>query len=292
MTKYRKQHIIPETYLKYFSKDNSGLGIVALDLSKQNNQARYYNQGDRIFWKEYFYRDYRFEDNLLVERFLGEVIEPTYHDLIKCVIGKVSLNEWEIKILFLQWIIFNKLRSPVFRKDIEVKLKFLYQNSNILADTNDAGFLITDKIITKYAKQLHMDYFVDINKFTDYVNLMVTGLMVKKWKILIAPEKHYFWTTDNPGFSIFIKDYEETGNCFPYGYMEKFSSDSVHYYPLTQKYCIELGPYLDGDSSELNFKTDIIDFKLATAENCEQINKWSSFTACDFIIMDETVMNH
>ena len=260
-----------------------------MNLSKQNNKARYYNQGDRIFCKEYFYRDYRFEDNLFIEKFLGEIIEPTYHNLIKCVIDRVSSNEGETRVLFLQWIIFNKLRSPIFRKDIEVKLKFLHQINNTLADTN---FLITDKIITKYTKQSHMDYFVNINKFTDYVNLMVTGLMVKKWKILIAPEQHYFWTTDNPGFSIFIKDYEETGNCFPYGYMEKFSSDSIHYYPLTQKYCIEFGPYLSEDSSEINFKTDLIEFELATDENCRQINKWSSFTACDFIITDETVMNH
>ncbi|MDB5262922.1 MAG: hypothetical protein JWQ14_2203 [Adhaeribacter sp.] len=85
-------------------------------------------------------------------------------------------------------------------------------------------------------------------------------------------------------------DYEKTGKCFPTGYIEKFSSDSIHYYPLTQKLCLELGPYLEGQPVEINFSTDDIRFETTTKDICDQINIWSSVTACDFIVMDTTII--
>ncbi|MDB5262923.1 MAG: hypothetical protein JWQ14_2204, partial [Adhaeribacter sp.] len=126
-----------------------------------------------------------FEDNLTIEKFFGKVIEPTYNKLIKAINTRESLNTWEIKILFLQWIVYNKLRSPIFRNDLEVQIKLLYQNSG---DLSAPDSIIVDKIVKRYAKQLHLNYFLNLNKLADYVNLMVAGLMVKEWKILIAPD--------------------------------------------------------------------------------------------------------
>jgi hypothetical protein len=71
MANYKKQHILPKTYLKYFSKDYSGKGIITKDLTSQNDKIEIKNQGDKIFWKKNYYTDRRFEDKYIIEKSLS-----------------------------------------------------------------------------------------------------------------------------------------------------------------------------------------------------------------------------
>lgn len=290
MTEYRKHHILPKTYLKYFTQNDSGKGIITLDIASQKQKAEYKNQGDKIFWGKYYYKDTRLEDSLAIEKYFGRIIEPTYNDLIKKIRLEVEIKDWGVKLLFLQWLIFSKLRSPVFRNDFEMKLRFQNKINKILP--KDSSFIISEILanIDNYSKEFHLDHFIDDTLFDKTVGNIISGLIVKKWKILRTPNGSYFWTSDNPGFSLNIDQYEKTKILIPSKYLENFTCSSIHYYPLTKDYCLEFGPYMKGESVNLNLETDSIKFEMVDRNNCCQINKWTTLTACNFLIMDENMM--
>lgn len=290
MAEYRKQHILPKTYLKYFSKNDSGKGIVTLNLASQKKIAEYKNQGDSVFWSKYYYKDARLEDSLAIEKFFGVDIEPTYNKIIKRIRLETEIADWDTKFQLLQWIIFSELRSPAYRSDFEIKINYLDFIAKISLDGSSN---LVEEILRNFggcSKEYHLNHFVDDSLFGKSVESIISGLMVKKWKILIAPSENYFWTSDNPGFSIDPGEYEKTKIILPLKHLEKFSSNSIHYFPLTKKYCIVFCPYLHEDSTKLNFKNSEIKFEEINVNYCEQINKWTAFTACNFLIMDESKM--
>lgn len=273
MAEYRKQHILPKTYLKYFSKNDSGKGIITLDISSHKSKAEYRNQGDSIFWSKNYYKDNRLKDSLAIEKYFGKNIEPTYNNLIKAIRFEKEIYDWTIKTRLLQWIIYSKLRSPIYRKDFEIKLNFKNKLEAILPNSFS---ILTDKIllnIDKYSKEFHLNHFIDKSLFEKSVEKMISGLVTKKWKVLVSPIDSFFWTSDNPGFSIDLDSYENTKVMIPSKYLENFSSGSVHYYPLTKDYCLEFGPYMQGESTNLNLKSDNIKFERINKRLCVQINK-------------------
>ena len=70
---HKKQHIVSETYLKFFSKENKGKGIKTLHLNNPyKKKIETHNTGDSLFWTKNFYNSTEFKNPKTVELFLGQ----------------------------------------------------------------------------------------------------------------------------------------------------------------------------------------------------------------------------
>lgn len=287
MSNYLRQHILPKTYLKYFSKDNSGKGIFTIDLSLQDNKVQIKNQGDRIFWRKNYYTDGRFEDKFVIEKSLS-IIESSYNKIID------SINKEETKISsvvrnnLIRWIIYSKLRSPIIRVDYERKTRFKKSFADLVSNESDSRYQIILDQLDRHSKEYHLDHFFDLELFEKSFNDLAMCALTKHWEILIAPQTMNFWTSDNPGFTIFADRYEKTGFTIPYPFFNKTTFDSHHFFPLTNKYCLELVPYEKGSKINLDLSDELVEYKKINDENCNKINQFTAMTACDFLIVDNS----
>lgn len=290
MAEYKRHHILPKTYLKYFSQNDSGKGIIVLNFNSSKKVPEIKNQGDSIFCGKYFYKDTRLKNELVIEKFLGREIESEYPKIIQNILTEHEINDWAFKTRLLNWIVYSQIRSPAIRKDFEVKIGILNKLDQMRLQNSS---FIDEKIIIDiktFSKEFHLDHFINQEIFKKTSEAIISGLMVKKWEIIIAPIGSNFWTSDNPGFTIHLDDCESAKQFKPHKYLGNFTSNSVHYFPLTKKYCLEFSPYLQSDPLNLNFQNDIIKFKKVDKNCCDRINIWTTITACNFVIMDESVI--
>jgi len=285
LNKYRKQHILPKAYLKYFSKDNSGKGIYVLKLSSQRNKAEIKNQGDSYFWKKDFYTEYRFEDKYIIEKSFG-IVESKYHNIIKLLKKQESLIGQEVRFDLIWWIALSKIRSPKIRDNYERKVKFINQISEIFPSAYNTQFQQVNEHLSQLAKKYHLDYFFDNDLFNKTFTEIAFCLTTKQWIILIAPDSIKFWTSDNPGFSIYSDDYEKKGIIMPDPSISKLTIDSHHFYPLTKDYCLECAPHEQGSAINTNLNDEIVTYKPINHATCAAINKYTALTANDIIITD------
>jgi len=285
LNKYRKQHILPKTYLKYFSKDNSGKGIYVLRLSSQSNKAEIKNQGDNIFWKKDFYTENRFEDKYIIEKSFG-IVESKYHNIIDSLNTQESLIGQEVRFGLIWWIALSKIRSPRIRDNYERKVKFINKIAEILPSAVNTQYQQVNEQFSKLAKKYHLDYFFDNDLFNKTFTEIASCLMTKQWIILIAPESIKFWTSDNPGFSIYSDEYEKKGIIMPDPSLSKLTIDSHHFYPLTKEYCLECAPHEKGYTIKTNLNDEIVSYKHIKPATCAEINKYTALTANDLIITD------
>lgn len=285
MNKYRKQHILPKTYLKYFSKDNSGKGIYVLRLSSQSKKAEIKNQGDSIFWKKDFYTENRFEDKYIIEKSFG-IVESKYHTIIDSLNKQESLIGQEVRFGIIWWIALSKIRSPRIRDNYERKVKFINKIDEILPSAVNTQYQQVNEQFSKLAKKYHLDYFFDNDLFNKTFTEIASCLMTKQWIILIAPETIKFWTSDNPGFSIYSDEYENKGIIMPDPSLSKLTIDSHHFYPLTKDYCLECAPHEKGSTIETNLNDEIVSYKHINPAACAEINKYTALTTNELIITD------
>lgn len=285
MNKYRKQHILPKTYLKYFSKDNSGKGIYVLRLSSQSNKAVIKNQGDNIFWKKDFYAENRFEDKYIIEKSFG-IVESKYHNIIDSLNKQESLIGKNVRFDLIRWIALSKIRSPRIRDNYERKVKFINKITEILPSAINTQYQQVNEQFSKLAKKYHLDYFFDNDLFNKTFTEIASCLMTKQWVILVAPESIKFWTSDNPGFSIYPDEYEKKGVIMPDPSLSKPTIDSHHFYPLTKEYCLKCAPHEKGYPIKTNLNDEIVSYKHIKPATCAEINKYTALTANDLIITD------
>jgi len=285
LNKYRKQHILPKAYLKYFSKDNSGKGIYVLKLSSKSEKAEIKNQGDSIFWKKDFYTENRFEDKYIIEKSFG-IVESKYHSIVDSLKKQESLINQEVRFGLIWWIALSKIRSPKIRDDYERKEKFFTQISEILPSAYNTQSQQVKEHFSRFAKQYHLDYFLDNDLFNKTFSEIASCLLTKQWIILIAPESIKFWTSDNPGFSVYSDEYEEKGFITPDPSLNKLTIDSHHFYPLTKDYCLECAPHEKGSVINSNLNDEIVSYKHINHAICAEINRFTALTANDLIITD------
>jgi|ERR1035437_182155 hypothetical protein len=287
MSNYLRQHILPKTYLKYFSKDNSGKGIFTIDLSLQDTRVQIKNPGDNIFWRKNYYTDGRFEDKFVIEKSLG-IIESSYNKIINSIIKEETKISSEVKNNLIRWIIYSKLRSPIIRMDYERKTRFKISFADLVSNESDSQFQIILDQLNRHSKEYHLDHFFDTELFNKTFNDLATCALTKQWEILIAPQTMKFWTSDNPGFTIFADRYEKTGLTIPYPFFNKTTSDSHHFFPLTNKYCLELIPYEKGSKINHDLNDELVKYKKIDNGRCNKINQFTAMTACNFLIVDES----
>lgn len=285
MANYQKQHILPKTYLKYFSRDYSGKGIITKDLTSQNDKIEIKNQGDKIFWKKNYYTDGRFEDKYIIEKSLS-IVESSYHSIIDSIGREETKISFETRINLTKWIIFSKLRSPMLRVDYKRKMRFKISLADLVSNKTTSEFQIILDHLDRHSKKYHLDHFFDLELFNNFFTELADCAIRKQWQILIAPETMRFWTSDNPGFTILADRFQMTGLAIPYPFFNRPTFDSYHFFPLTNKYCLALIPHEKGSKININWNDELIEYNIITKSYCSKINQYTTMTACDFLILD------
>lgn len=285
MNKYRKQHILPKAYLKYFSKDNSGKGIYVLKLSLQSKKAEIKNQGDSIFWEKDFYTENRFEDKYIIEKSFG-IVESKYHNIIDSLNNQKSLISQEIRFGLIWWIALSKIRSPIIRDNYERKVTFINNIAEIFPPAFNSQYQQVNEQFSSLAKKHHLNYFFDNDLFNKVFTDIASCLITKQWIILIAPDTIKFWTSDNPGFSIYSDEFEKKGFIMPDPSFIRHTIDSHHFFPLTKDYCLECAPHEKGNIIYTNLNDEMVIYKYINFATCAEINKFTALTANDLIITD------
>lgn len=230
----RKQHYVPQCYLRNFSPNNKNLYIYDKVVSRQYGKAV-----GNVAYKEYFYKlPEKFIENIsdipsgtqfYEKEFFAESIENQYNIILRHIIkkGKSFLENRNIdeiinqreKELFAQLIAIQYLRMPDLRekysdahkKDIslssEIIKAFLTHNNPELKGEIENLHISYDEA---YDPILHSDMYAGEEFYVEIAN----QIMNKHWVYFIA-EEGSFYTSDNP---IIIKPHIQNQRPFYEGF--------------------------------------------------------------------------
>jgi|LSQX01.2.fsa_nt_gb hypothetical protein len=255
MAQYRKQHILPRTYLKHFSKNGDGKDIYVIDFENPFNQkTQQLNSGDRVFWIENYSDSLLFDDKKAVEKMFATKIEPLYNEFIITLESESLDVTFQERENFIKWILYSKLRSTIWN-----------------SENNPKG---------------HIEVFLDDSLFYGFAKKYSQEFVVKKWKILKSPNGRFWLTSDNPGFWIDLNK-KIKGEFVPDPFGFYGGANTIFYYPLTKKMCFCLSPYEKNDPIELNASNDKINFIVAEDAEFNMINKFTFLCKNRLLISSE-----
>ncbi|WP_190246284.1 DUF4238 domain-containing protein [Gelidibacter gilvus] len=251
MSAYKKQHIVPETYLKHFSINSDGIGIFVINSDdKYRKGIQKKNSGDKIFWIPNYSDTDFFDDRKAIEKMFGTDIENNYNNIINVIEQEKTTIDFGVKQELLQWIFYTKLRSPIWKN--------------------------------------HLENFTDYDNFKKQVNDFVSSAVSMRWTIYKSPQNKYWWTSDNPGFCHNLKKMEATQEILPEPIYNKVGVDSILYYPLSKKYCLNIHPYNKGEDLHLNATNTNIRFEKADLSLFKILNYSTLITQKRLIIATES----
>jgi hypothetical protein len=191
--------------------------------------------------------------------------------LIKKEIDKeTEITEYVLKIGIMEWIFYSKIRSPMWRKLIQFELEL-------------KGYKF--EFGSKELREEHLQLISNSEVFEGVLDIFDKNLSVKKWFILKSPSTHTWITSDNPGFSINIDDYNHSDDLLvPNAFWTNINHDTVLYFPLSKKYCLKIQPYNGDDDVRLNITNTPIRFQNATENEHKLINSWTFCTHHNLLI--------
>jgi len=261
-----KQHTVSKAYLKHFSINEDGRDLFVINSAdKHRPYIQKVDSGHTVFWQKKFYNSDKFATPTDLETFFARDIEPTYSGIINCLKTNIAVSEWTIKLELFQWIIYSKLRSPVWRG-------YYLQ---ILENSKEFQGAKLDFSKEKLIKELHLTFFTEESLLNEMIEKFANILLSKKWKILIAPGANYWWTTDNPGFGINLDKIKKNQKVLPDPFWNILDNGTLIYFPLSKDYCLQIGPYEKGDSIYLNLTNTDITFEKPGTDLAGLINYWS-----------------
>lgn len=272
--KYIKQHILPKTYLKHFSTNEDGIGIHVIDNhDKYKDKVQIKNSGDKIFWEKKFYNSQQFSSSIALEKAFGQKIEPFYHDLILTIKKEEPIEDWDIKLKILAWMFFAIQRTPHWRWIHKGSIRLRKWLMTVYPNLKSSDIEEEQKNIEAISKELHLKQFADKEVFAKNLGEFGSFVINKRWKILKChPDLHWI-TTDNPGFLMKYK--EDSIVAVP---TLLFKDTDGMFFPLTKDYGIEIYPYSNEDSVELNLSNTIIEREQASYEISKLFNRFSFAT--------------
>lgn len=268
MSHPKNHHYIPKVYLKYFSELNDGKNLYVLD---KGSQYRKYIQtvdsGNALFWEENYYSSIAFDDPFIIEKIFNQEFESNYNNLIKEISTNRNINDYEIKMNLLRWVIYGKLRSPIIREQFKA---FYTESYNSTADIN------------KLAKSAHLELFANSELQFSWLSKLLPSILAMKWEIISTSEEFPFLTSDSPGFTIKI-DFENLNELVPKPFWEKLESKDVQFYPLTKEYALEISAFDIGTDLSANFLNTTINTREVDQDFVNLINFWTSITSTKII---------
>lgn len=268
MMKYRKQHIVPETYLKYFSPLDDGKNINVLNINnKYKNKIELKNSGDSIFWEKNYYSSRKTKPSNALELFLGQNIENKYNTVIQKLRNEQSFTDNSFKLKIFEWVYYSNLRSPVWRDFFRRIIK------------NDGSNKTEEEI-----REEHIQLFFD-KEISDFiVKYYSDELSTKRWTILINSDDLFWISSNNPGFCFNYTDIQrDPVNFYINPLWINLQYDTILFFPLSKNYCLKIEPYNNGDDVKLNFINDSVSFKKVNSNEISLINSMTVRTATDYI---------
>lgn len=248
MTKKIQQHYVPRVYLKHFQidDDTNKSFVYCIDFSnKYNSKPKRKGINDKVFKEKKFYNDPRLVNPFAIEDALAEEFEPKYENIITAISKEISPSKETVEDLMI-WLYISKMRSPYHRANTKRLLEWYIDITNKYKghQPNENEKKEIENYITKTSSAVHLNSFSDMTQAEELVKLHIETLNAKHWRILISQPDFPFWTNDNPGFSpnvhpLFAKD-------FPFHQVMELNSNSIIFYVLTPKYCIEITPFQEG----------------------------------------------
>ncbi|PQJ09606.1 hypothetical protein CJD36_016840 [Flavipsychrobacter stenotrophus] len=118
-----KQHFVPKTYLKHFSKKGNGLGLHVLYNHQHDNKIRKKDFGDSMFTGDNFYDSSEYLNPKELELIFGKVYEPKYNGIIDAICKEEDITDRQTKADILEWVFFLKARSVSWRDKARLELK-------------------------------------------------------------------------------------------------------------------------------------------------------------------------
>lgn len=272
-SKKDEQHIVPRTYLKYWKIANNRSFVYGIDFSnKYKTGVQTFGLNDKVFKERKYYNHQSFENPYIIEDVLGEEIEPTYDEIMTAVICETNLS-FAIRQKIMQWLYISKMRSPHKRNSIESIANFLYKtierykNGDISPEKKSA----IEQHAREIAKETQLNSFAYDGELQSQLNLFISTINAKHWRIIKSIPQFEFWTNDNPGFSPNIV--ERFAKDFPYHHVMELNAQSIIFYPLSPKYCLEISPFVMGTPLDICALTMDIKYEQASPELIEFINK-------------------
>lgn len=267
--KYRKQHVIPKTYLKYFSLNEDGNNLHVFDNQDPHRQeVQIKNSGDRIFWERDYYNSFQFKHPTALEEHFGRSVESKYPHLMSTLKKEEEITDKSIKNLLFLWILSSIYRSPQIRSDHHRVIELNRWLQNFIPDFSEKSFEGID--ITRAAKELHLGEFANKERLNSNIDGFSRFISIKRWDIIKSPEGHYWMTSDNPGFLFNI---EEDGLHLYHGW--NFDKSDCLFFPLSKKYGILIQPYSRYDSIEENFINTPLRIKVSGVKTYNLFNRFT-----------------
>jgi hypothetical protein len=279
-----EQHVVPSTYLKHWRISSGQNFVYGIDITNNYHlNVQTLGLNSKIFKEKKYYNHSHLENPFMIEDFLGENIEPTYELITKEVTNEQNLSEL-VREKLLLWLYISNMRKPYVRNNIERISNFMLKT----VEKIKSGNLNIDKEIkienySKYiAKKVHIDSFVNEEQNKKYLMSFIETLNCKKWKVLKSHPQFEFWTNDSPGFSpnTVERFFKET----PYHAMMEINLNSIIYFSITPKYCLELSPFKSGTSLDICGLNMEIVYEQASLQLIEYINKGILYTCSKVVV--------
>ena len=113
----------------------------------------------------------------------------------------------------------------------------------------------------------------------------VSGINAKSWKILIAPNKYCFIGSDNPGFLLNLDPKTREKELFRQ--LISVDANSLIYYVLSSKYCIEISYFEKGTPLDRCAMNMDIKFEKASVWLLDLINKGTFYTSVSILFSSD-----
>jgi Protein of unknown function (DUF4238) len=256
-----RQHYVPRCYLKGFSDENGFLFSVNLKVIGKNYKEKpkqknissicFLDDHYNIF-NEYDSTIFRFNqyDELYLESTVFGKTESKYKEIRDRILLGNNVTSEDINY-FADFIVQLKLRNKFWYENILKKnSKEWIQNSmnNILQEMEEKGLfshipkgikqLKINEIKLKnildedFPKKIQLHSLIERHNPNNPHNIIIRkALLLASWVIWEVPEtsKHFFITSDNPGYSIGISGEPEN---------TRFKDKFTFYLPLTSRHCL------------------------------------------------------
>lgn len=271
-TKKDGQHIVPRTYLKYWRIADDKSFVYGIDFSnKYRTGVQTFGLNDKVFKERKYYNHQSFENPYIIEDVLGEEIEPTYDEIMTEVISEINLS-FAIREKIMQWLYISKMRSPHIRNNTERLVNFLYKTTERYknADISPEKESAIEQHTKEIAKETQLNTFAHDGQLQSLLTIFIGTLNAKHWRIIKSIPQFEFWTNDNPGFS--PNTVERFAKDFPYHHVMELNAQSIIFYPLSPKYCLEISPFIMGTPLDICALTMEIKYEQASPELIEFIN--------------------
>lgn len=280
MTKPKKQHIAPVTYLKQFHIGDKK-NIYCIDCSDHHKlYVQRIGLGDKRLTIKNFYTDNRLENHFAIENFFAKEVEPLYPSIINAINEEKPLSE-EIKAKIILWIFCSDMRKATKRGMYEGIIKWTCEVISAYKKEEIPGTILTE-YSKRLAKDIQLNPFSDETQVKELFSLFEKTLALKQWRILKTTNDNPFWTNDSPVFSPNL--HPQFSKDTPYHMGAELNGNSFVYFILSPYYCLEISPFYEGTPLDATLWNMDIPFETASPLEVKFINTGVYYTCNNLII--------